>query len=134
MKLWIDDERPCPDGWVAARNRDDAVAIINTWFDHIKEISFDHDLGEGKTGYDIALTLEKMVWETGRCPMILHVHSMNPVGRKNIMDAIIAMKRYAYAHEARQATQIVTDWADVMNEGLRRVGDRARKIMNDSEE
>ena len=84
MRLWIDDERPAPDGWVHARNRNEAVGIINTWFDQIKEISFDHDLGEGKTGYDVATTLEAMVEQTGKCPMVLHVHSANPVGVKNI--------------------------------------------------
>jgi len=94
MRLWIDDEREAPEGWTRARNRNEAIAIIDKWFDFIEIISFDHDLGDGPTGYDIATTLEKMVRACGYCPMQLEVHSANPVGRRNIERVIDAIDRY----------------------------------------
>lgn len=43
-------------------------------------IDFDHDLGEGKNGYDVA----KWLLENEIRNVRYHIHSMNPVGRANI--------------------------------------------------
>ena len=47
-------------------------------------ISFDHDLGEDKTGYDIA----KYIVENNINIGGFNIHSMNVVGRKNIRDLL----------------------------------------------
>lgn len=47
-------------------------------------IDFDHDLGQKKTGYDIA----KWIVENNYPILCFRVHSMNPVGRKNIKDLL----------------------------------------------
>ena len=83
--LWIDDERPVAkyfnDGIAeTASSYDDAIDVFLDMNDGDDIcISFDHDLGVGKTGYDFAKWLvEHMV--TG----FFHIHSMNPVGSSNI--------------------------------------------------
>ena len=49
----------------------------------IEEMSFDHDLGENEpTGYDIAKWLAENCLE--RWPLVVKVHSQNPVGAENI--------------------------------------------------
>ncbi len=84
--LWLDDEKPVAkyfNNGIAeiATRYEDAIDIfldINDGTDNIC-ISFDHDLGAKKTGYDFAKWLiEHNI--TG----FFHIHSMNPVGASNI--------------------------------------------------
>lgn len=42
MKLFIDDVRPCPDGWESARTNTRAIRILATM--PVDEISIDHDI------------------------------------------------------------------------------------------
>jgi len=92
IKLYVDDERPCPDGWVLARTYVAAIAHIDGR--RVGVISLDHDLGEDKTGYDIVCYIERMVHDdSGYHPPIMRVHSANPVGRANIERVIVAINR-----------------------------------------
>jgi hypothetical protein len=43
MKLWHDDVRPAPEGWVWARTNEEAKRHLKTG--EVVEISMDHDLG-----------------------------------------------------------------------------------------
>lgn len=83
--LWLDDERP------VSKQFNNGCAEIATSYDEAIDIfldlndgndiciSFDHDLGTDKTGYDFAKWLVEH-YVTG----YFTVHSMNPVGRENI--------------------------------------------------
>jgi len=91
MKLWIDDFRSAPKGWLWAKTFAEALDILRTH--DIIEVSFDHDLtdGEGndeKTGYDIALWLASRAFHGQSVPLVYHVHSMNSVGRDRIQGVI----------------------------------------------
>lgn len=97
-RLFLDDIRMPPPGyWVIARSMDDAVWYIkNLGIPYF--ISFDHDLADEhyiigqtyeKTGYDFAkwfcnFVLENDIDLPGK--FNYSVHSMNPVGAKNIRD------------------------------------------------
>lgn len=85
IKLWVDDERPAPEGWETTISYVGAI-----WYlvrGTVVEISLDHDLGEQKTGYDIVCFIEKLVHK-GYIPLpIIHCHSANPVGRARIEQA-----------------------------------------------
>lgn len=97
MKLWVDDIRPAPHGYFCCRSVNEAKEIIkrysnridfdNNFVDDIEIIDIDHDAGiyAGQGGDYIKL----LDWleETGRNYPI-RIHSMNPVGIKN-MRAII---------------------------------------------
>jgi len=89
MKLWIDDLRSKPGYFdFHAHNYVEAINYIENF--KIDFISFDHDLGEIMTGYDIACHIEsKCYLQEMKCPRF-SVHSANPVGRRRI---IIAMKK-----------------------------------------
>lgn len=87
MKVWVDDVRPMPpdfDIWL--RNADAAIRTLRTG--GVTHMSLDHDLGEEKTGYDIAKFIEEAAYKKLLAPMTVVVHSANPVGRKNIMAAL----------------------------------------------
>lgn len=81
--IFIDDMRLPPKGkgdWtVVSRSYETAIMAIEKYKDEELYISFDHDLGENKTGYDIA----KYLVENN---ILAHyqIHSANPVGRFNI--------------------------------------------------
>ena len=79
--LWIDDEREAPaeaDFW--AKSYDEAIKIFKNNEDKTFIVDFDHDLGEDKTGYDIA----KYIVENQIKVNAITIHSANPVGRFNI--------------------------------------------------
>lgn len=86
MNLWLDDVRPAPEGWTHVKTADEAIALLATG--NVDTCSLDHDLadksGREKTGYDVVMWMA----ETGEWPRVVHVHSMNPVGRASMLAAI----------------------------------------------
>lgn len=86
--IFLDDERDPPnDGrkWVIARSVDSATWLIEK-FGCPHFISFDHDLGYGSTGYDLAkyLVEEDIQNKILPCNFTFYVHSQNPIGKANI--------------------------------------------------
>lgn len=101
--LFLDDEREprTPRDWVVARNFLDAVSLcVLRGPDYI---SFDHDLGDGPTGYHFAKWLvERDLDHPGFIPpgFDYNVHSANVVGRANIeglLDGYLAARRRSRA-------------------------------------
>lgn len=97
MKLYIDDIRPAPEGWVLARTVDEAIDLLRSqdW----DVVSFDHDMAfshyareftNEKTGNDIAKLLVDLVQTGTRKAPKCHVHSMNPVGKQRIIATLVA--------------------------------------------
>lgn len=85
-RLFVDDERyPVEDDWIIARSYEDAMWYVNNR--GIPDyISFDHDLGTEKTGYDLAKSLCEVLMDTGAPMFSYYVHSQNPVGKTNIQN------------------------------------------------
>lgn len=88
MKIWLDDLRDPPDAtWVWVTNFQQferELSIAKKTCRPIEIISFDHDLGEEKDGYDCI----KLCSSVDFCevyPLNVEVHSANPVGRDNIL-------------------------------------------------
>jgi hypothetical protein len=86
MKLWIDDVRPAPEGYVWYKTVNEAKVVIRYADYHkidIELIDIDHDAGEyANMGGDYIKLLDWLE-ETGRNYSI-HIHSMNPVGVANM--------------------------------------------------
>ena len=93
MKLWVDDIRPAPDGYIWCNSVDSVkkmIEIYGSWVDsdnnivdYIELIDIDHDAGDyARFGGDY---IELLNWleETGRNYPI-RIHSMNVVGRENM--------------------------------------------------
>lgn len=98
MKLWLDDVRKAPSGWMWAKNVGQAMQIIQAFVDSHLEweaASFDHDLGNDPGGDAVKLVLwmaENDIWPEHRPA----VHSMNPVGRDNLLALIHRYGPYDY--------------------------------------
>lgn len=78
--LYLDDERPCPDGYVLARSTQEALALC---LDRglPERMSLDHDLGDDDTAMRFLRALDELYPEP---PYFWQIHSANPVGAKNL--------------------------------------------------
>lgn len=93
MKLWLDDIRPAPEGWFWVKNVDRAKKILVSepqW----DEVSLDHDLGEWTNWGGDGYYLVDWFCVTNTWPIKITIHSMNPVGRDNMMRSIRAYGPY----------------------------------------
>ena len=108
MRLYLDDVRKPPVGWTLVKTADQCISMLESGI--VEQLSLDHDLAEEhyveenwkfiddngytgpldrknyreKTGYAVVeWMIENNVW-----PKLVIVHSMNPVGRANMLSAI----------------------------------------------
>jgi hypothetical protein len=101
MKLWVDDVRPAPEGFIWSKSVRQAKWAIET-YERLKKkaidngfkserslelIDIDHDAGDYACDGGDYIKLLDWLEETGRNYPI-RLHTMNPVGREN-MRAII---------------------------------------------
>jgi hypothetical protein len=95
MRLWIDDVRPAPNGYVWLKTVNSAIRFIEgcEWDEcvsgpidfqnQIELIDIDHDAGDfAKDGGDYIKLLDWLEETSRNYP--IHIHSMNPVGLKNM--------------------------------------------------
>lgn len=90
MKLWVDDIRPAPEGYIWCKSVNETVnKIIGTETEQktIHVIDIDHDAGDYSCDGGDYIKILDWLEETGRCYPI-RLHSANPVGKRN-MRAII---------------------------------------------
>lgn len=89
IRVWLDDEREAPAGWVRCRQPWEVVVLLETG--GVVELSLDHDLGDDArgTGYDVLVWLEGKVAMSGgfEAPTI-HVHTANPSARQRMLAAV----------------------------------------------
>lgn len=95
VKVFLDDCRPTPAGWVPARWPEEVIRLLEQG--NVAELSLDHDLGDDAhgTGYDVLLWLEEAVAVRGFRPPRLIVHSANPAAGQRMQRAIEAIERLA---------------------------------------
>jgi hypothetical protein len=109
MKLWIDDVRPAPEGWLWAKDSQMAKNQLSLEFfarvldqaesiedrdPEVIEISFDHDLGGDDTTIPVVQLIEEIAAAGLKFKFKWHIHSANPVGRKNLELALQSIDRF----------------------------------------
>lgn len=92
VKLFVDDERPAPEGWRLALTAEAAIALLEHGFleghDEVEVLSLDHDLGEvdGKP-IDTRMIVDWMrhhdYW-----PKEIYVHTGNQIAERWLVDTI----------------------------------------------
>ena len=95
MRVFLDDERATPDGWVRAWWPDEVIALLESG--EVVELSLDHDLGDDArgTGYDVVLWIEEAVALRGFSPPRMTVHSANSSAREKMQAGIAAIEKLA---------------------------------------
>ncbi len=93
MRVFLDDERATPEGWVRTRWPDETIALLETG--EVTELSLDHDLGDDArgTGYDVVLWIEEAVALRGFKPPRMSVHSANSSAREKMCAGIAAIEK-----------------------------------------
>lgn len=113
MKIWHDDIRPAPDGWVWARTNARAIDLLLNG--DVEEISLDHDLGldhiempetyaelqqsDPEQAHNIFLAgrsedsgfrLACWMVANDKIPLKITIHSWNPAGAQNMANVFNA--------------------------------------------
>jgi hypothetical protein len=102
VKVYLDDVREAPPGWVRTYTPEEVIALLQSG--EVEELSLDHDLGldtpaAERSGYSVLVWLEREVGE-GRWSFPLPditVHSANPPGRERMRRAIESILRLSSA-------------------------------------
>jgi len=93
-RVWLDDVRPAPEGWIWVLWPQHAVGMLATG--NVAELSLDHDLGDDDfygTGYDVLVWVEEQVALHDFVPPKIHIHSANVVGRERMQRALESIDR-----------------------------------------
>lgn len=93
MKLYLDDERIAPEGWVQVRWPDEAIKLLKEGC--VTYLSLDHDLGDGQrgTGYDVLLWIEQEVMLQRFVPPEIIIHSANLAARQRMLAAVASIRK-----------------------------------------
>ena len=84
MKVWLDDLRPAPEGYIWCKSVNEAKRIIVSAEKSISVIDCDHDLGD--FAYDGGDGIKLLDWlAENELFYPIRLHTMNPVGRENMM-------------------------------------------------
>ena len=95
MKVYLDDERVAPSGWVQVRWPEEAIELLERG--EVTDLSLDHDLGDDEhgTGYDVVNWIEEAVATRGFVPRRIKVHSANASAREKMELGIASIERLA---------------------------------------
>lgn len=107
MKIWVDDIRTAPDGFIWCKSTNEALCLIVDNIEDVEFIDLDHDMGDtfGDDAIDILNELERKSrfseeFAESVKKIKFRLHSANPVGVQNMRAIIrkngwIEVKRYA---------------------------------------
>lgn len=89
MKIWLDDIREAPEGYILCRSVNEAKRLIEEKEKQttIEVIDCDHDLGDYYPDGGDGIKLIDWLAERGTYYPI-RLHTMNPVGRENMQRTI----------------------------------------------
>jgi len=96
LKIYLDDERPTPDGWHTCRWPEEVIELLKAG--GVTHLNLDHDLGDDAhgTGYDVVLWIEEQVATTDFQPPETLVHSANVSARAKMEAGIRSIQSLAY--------------------------------------
>ena len=113
IKLWVDDIRPAPEGWLQARNVTDAIKTIARFREDITDISLDHDISMAvmvdgtqrpfpsrETFQAVAYYILEVYKYSDVRPKIT-IHTANPVGGVELMEILRVFFNITIAPESR---------------------------------
>lgn len=101
MKIWLDDLRPAPEGWLWVKDAESAVLALDEYGEDVAIISLDHDLGDverNTTGYDVLLWIEERLSQDPSMSLpLIHFHADNPISRARMWAATEKIYRMKFA-------------------------------------
>ena len=92
MNIYLDDYRPCPSGFVLAKNVEECIALLEQA--EVEILSLDYDLGWGQP---TAIEVVHYIVENKRFPKTVYLHTSSPSGR---MQMYQLLAKHAPTHVA----------------------------------
>ena len=96
IRIWLDDVRPAPEGYIHCRSVNMAKKIISHAEEEnqaIEVLDLDHDLGE--YSIDGGDGIKLLDWLESRQKYYhIKLHTMNPVGLRNMQVIVDRLKRF----------------------------------------
>lgn len=87
INVYLDDLRPCPDGFVLARTAEDCISLLENY--QVSVLSLDHDLGwDSMNGTELAHELVAR----GLYADEIFLHSSSMAGRANMYSIFLQKK------------------------------------------
>lgn len=83
MKIWVDDIRPAPEGYIHLKSVFDVISCIIR-NDGIEVLDLDHDAGDFRHMGGDYINILNWLEESHRDYIPIRIHSMNPVGVENM--------------------------------------------------
>jgi hypothetical protein len=103
VKIYLDDEREAPEGWVRVTTVKACIDLLiyhSIGEDPVTELSLDHDLGDDRvgTGYDVLTWIEAVISPYSSllrdyAPPKIHIHTANASARVKMELAVEAIER-----------------------------------------
>ena len=95
MKIWVDDLRPAPEGYIWCQCTNDALRLIVPNINDVEILHLDHDMGN-TFGGDAIIILDELERKSHRNAdfaeavkkIVFKLHSANPVGVANMRQII----------------------------------------------
>ena len=87
IHVYLDDCRPCPQGFVLARNVEECLLLLEAY--EVDILSLDHDLGwKEPNGYEVA----RWIAEHRRFPKRVYLHSSDADARRRMFELLYVAK------------------------------------------
>lgn len=94
MKIWVDDIRPIPAGYMGFKTVNETIAFLEEFWDKVDLLDLDHDAGDYYSeGGDYIKILDWLEFKGISIP--ISIHSGNIVGIRN-MQRIISRNGWTY--------------------------------------
>lgn len=95
MKVWVDDLRPAPEGYIWCQSTNEALRLIVPNIFDVEILHLDHDMGD-TFGGDAIIILDELERKSHRdsnfaeavSKIVFKLHSANPVGVANMRSII----------------------------------------------
>jgi hypothetical protein len=85
INVYLDDVRPCPQGFVAARSAEECLLLLEE--SKVDLLSLDFELGYGAPN---GLTVVHGIIASGKYPLEIYVHSSSLMGRAQMVHELRA--------------------------------------------
>jgi hypothetical protein len=87
IHLFLDDSRPCPKGFVHAKDANECILLLREC--DVCVLSLDYNLGwNAPTGLDVA----RFIVTSGRYPERIYMHSSSAAGRRRMLETLYPNK------------------------------------------
>lgn len=95
MKIWVDDIRPAPEGYIWCQSTNEALRLLVPNISDVEILHLDHDMGD-TFGGDAIIILDELERKSHRdsnfaeavSKIVFKLHSANPVGVANMRSII----------------------------------------------